>query len=220
VPVELLGKCRRSCGRFLRRWASRLSRGPNVSRALRRASFDFAAMTNVPGALRARLAEEARITLPRIVRRFPSVDGPSGICSRLAARMRGPRRSSPSSCPRKAAKPFAFRPRQAARVDCHFCLTAQLGLIRNLTAGEIIGQVLVALPENREQLTPQTNVVLMGQGEPMLNYDSDDGCLPDIAPIPNGVAACAQARHVVDQRHRSGDRAARARRNPANLAIC
>ena len=53
-------------------------------------------------------------------------------------------------------------------VDCRFCLTAQLGLIRNLTAGEIVGQVLVALRENREQLAPQTNVVLMGQGEPLL----------------------------------------------------
>jgi 23S rRNA (adenine2503-C2)-methyltransferase len=56
-------------------------------------------------------------------------------------------------------------------VDCHFCLTAQLGLIRNLTAGEIVGQVLVALAENAARLTPQTNVVLMGQGEPLLNYD-------------------------------------------------
>ena len=46
-----------------------------------------------------------------------------------------------------------------------------LGLIRNLTAGEIIGQVLVALDDNRAALAPQTNVVLMGQGEPLLNYD-------------------------------------------------
>jgi 23S rRNA (adenine2503-C2)-methyltransferase len=57
-------------------------------------------------------------------------------------------------------------------VDCHFCLTAQLGLIRNLTAGEILGQLIVALEENRDQLAPQTNVVLMGQGEPLLNYDA------------------------------------------------
>src|SRR4029077_13411473 len=56
-------------------------------------------------------------------------------------------------------------------VDCHFCLTATLGLIRNLTTGEIIGQVLVALDENRAALKPQTNVVLMGQGEPLLNFE-------------------------------------------------
>ena len=76
-------------------------------------------------------------------------------------------------------------------VDCQFCLTAQLGLIRNLTAGEIVGQVLVALAENDSSkdagLRPgaakarnaaavrdpvQTNVVLMGQGEPLLNFDA------------------------------------------------
>ncbi|HTT33745.1 MAG TPA: 23S rRNA (adenine(2503)-C(2))-methyltransferase RlmN, partial [Methylomirabilota bacterium] len=56
-------------------------------------------------------------------------------------------------------------------VDCHFCLTAQLGLIRNLTAGEILAQVLLPLEEHKERLAPQTNVVLMGQGEPLLNFE-------------------------------------------------
>jgi 23S rRNA (adenine2503-C2)-methyltransferase len=57
-------------------------------------------------------------------------------------------------------------------VNCQFCLTATLGLLRNLTAGEIIGQVIAALEDNRAGLKPQTNVVLMGQGEPLLNYDA------------------------------------------------
>jgi len=56
-------------------------------------------------------------------------------------------------------------------VDCHFCLTAQLGLIRNLTAGEIVAQVLLPLEEHKAQLAPQTNIVLMGQGEPLLNFE-------------------------------------------------
>jgi 23S rRNA (adenine2503-C2)-methyltransferase len=56
-------------------------------------------------------------------------------------------------------------------VDCHFCLTATLGLVRNLTAGEMLGQVLLALEKNRTVLRPRTNVVLMGQGEPLLNYE-------------------------------------------------
>ena len=72
-------------------------------------------------------------------------------------------------------------------VDCHFCLTATLGLIRNLTAGEIIGQVLVALEENRASLKPQTNIVLMGQGEPLLNYDPVMAALR-ILLDPNGMA--------------------------------
>jgi 23S rRNA (adenine2503-C2)-methyltransferase len=74
-------------------------------------------------------------------------------------------------------------------VDCHFCLTAQLGLIRNLTAGEILAQVLLPLEEAHRGtrgekkeaglkpatagtgLAPQTNIVLMGQGEPLLNFE-------------------------------------------------
>jgi len=65
-------------------------------------------------------------------------------------------------------------------VDCQFCLTAQLGLIRNLSAGEILAQVLLPLEEHKTELAPpfasapgkQTNVVLMGQGEPLLNFDN------------------------------------------------
>jgi 23S rRNA (adenine2503-C2)-methyltransferase len=72
-------------------------------------------------------------------------------------------------------------------VDCHFCLTATMGLIRNLTAGEIVGQVLVALQENRATLKPRTNIVLMGQGEPLLNYDAVMAALR-ILLDPSGVA--------------------------------
>jgi len=68
-------------------------------------------------------------------------------------------------------------------VDCKFCLTAQLGLIRNLTAGEILAQVLLPLiergggnPAEEEAtetgLAARTNVVLMGQGEPLLNFEN------------------------------------------------
>jgi len=56
-------------------------------------------------------------------------------------------------------------------VDCHFCLTAQLGLIRNLTAGEILAQVLLTLEDHKGRLARQSNVVLMGQGEPLLNLE-------------------------------------------------
>jgi 23S rRNA (adenine2503-C2)-methyltransferase len=72
-------------------------------------------------------------------------------------------------------------------VDCRFCLTATLGLVRNLTAGEIVGQVLVALEDNRAALKPQTNIVLMGQGEPLLNYDAVTAALR-ILLDPNGLA--------------------------------
>jgi len=66
-------------------------------------------------------------------------------------------------------------------VDCQFCLTAQLGLIRNLTAGEMVAQVLMPLKEmgegERGGLATRTNVVLMGQGEPLLNFEQVMGAL-------------------------------------------
>ncbi|HSA91470.1 MAG TPA: 23S rRNA (adenine(2503)-C(2))-methyltransferase RlmN [Terriglobales bacterium] len=58
-------------------------------------------------------------------------------------------------------------------VDCQFCLTAQLGMRRNLTAGEMVGQVLVVLEDQgvaRER--ERINLVFMGMGEPFLNYES------------------------------------------------
>ena len=82
------------------------------------------------------------------------------------------RRLRPCSCRKKAGKPICISTQAGCAVDCHFCLTATLGLIRSLSPGEILGQVLVALEDNREALKPQTNVVLMGQGEPLLNYDA------------------------------------------------
>lgn len=72
-------------------------------------------------------------------------------------------------------------------VDCQFCMTAQLGLIRNLTPGEILTQILLPLEEHRTELAPRTNVVLMGQGEPLLNYDAVMAAMR-IALDPGGMA--------------------------------
>ncbi len=58
-------------------------------------------------------------------------------------------------------------------VDCRFCMTALLGIKRNLTAGEIVGQVLTVLAERRVKLEGERiNLVFMGQGEPFLNYEN------------------------------------------------
>src|SRR3954464_13301217 len=58
-------------------------------------------------------------------------------------------------------------------VDCQFCMTALLGLKRNLTAGEIVGQVLTVLNDQQVDVgRERINLVFMGQGEPFLNYDN------------------------------------------------
>ncbi len=58
-------------------------------------------------------------------------------------------------------------------VDCAFCMTALLGLKRNLSAGEIVGQILLVLNDQQVDIQrDRVNLVFMGQGEPFLNYDN------------------------------------------------
>jgi 23S rRNA (adenine2503-C2)-methyltransferase len=194
VPVELLGKSAEELRELLVSLGEHAYRGPQIYRALyveRR--FDFAAMTNLAAALRARLSEESRITLPRIVRQFQSVDGSIRYLYSVGAEGTKPTQIEAVFMPKEGRQTICISTQAGCAVDCHFCLTAQLGLIRNLTAGEIVGQVLVALEENREQLAPQTNVVLMGQGEPLLNYDATMAAVR-ILLDPKGLALAP--RHV------------------------
>ena len=202
MPVELLGKSADELREFAVSLDEPAYRGPQIYRALyAERRFDIGAMTNLPVALRARLAEEARITLPRIMRRFPSMDGsirylfsiggPSG--NPVGSRGEKSAQIEAVFMPKEGRQTICISTQAGCAVDCHFCLTAQLGLIRNLTAGEIVGQVLVALQENREQLAPQTNIVLMGQGEPLLNYDATMAAVR-ILLDPKGVALAP--RHV------------------------
>ncbi len=217
--MELLGKSQSELREMCRAMGEPAYRGGQIYHALyAERKFDVAQMTNLPAALRSRLATQATITLPVVKQRFESSDGSvrylfalegtekSGINGDIREDTEGAPKRRP---PRAASVEAVFMPGEERQticvstqagcaVDCQFCLTAQLGLIRNLTAGEILGQVLVALEEDRRAsntrsevqdagLKPgatkgaaqarlrdpiQTNVVLMGQGEPLLNFDA------------------------------------------------
>ena len=196
MSVELLGKSAEELREYVASLGERPFRAAQLYHALyAERRFEFAAMTNLPAALRERLAsvEGGRITPPRIVRRFPSVDGSIRYLFSIGGESEKPAQIEAVFMPREGRQTICISTQAGCAVDCHFCLTAQLGLIRNLTAGEIVGQVLVALEENREQLAPQTNVVLMGQGEPLLNYDATMAAVR-ILLDPKGVALAP--RHV------------------------
>ena len=194
MPVELLGKSAEELREYVASLGERPFRAVQLYHALyAERRFAFAAMTNIPASLRERLAQEARITPPRIVRRFPSVDGSIRYLFSIGGENEKRAQVEAVFMPREGRQTICISTQAGCAVDCHFCLTAQLGLIRNLTAGEIVGQVLVALEENREQLAPQTNVVLMGQGEPLLNYDATMAAVR-ILLDPKGVALAP--RHV------------------------
>jgi 23S rRNA (adenine2503-C2)-methyltransferase len=171
LPVNLLGKSVEELREFLASVGEPPYRGAQIYHALyAERRLDFAAMTNLPAGLRENLAREAAITLPRMVRRHLSTDGTVRYV--LALGEGKPANGETVFMPEDNRQTICISTQAGCAVDCRFCLTATLGLVRNLTAGEIVGQVLVALEDHRGALKPQTNIVLMGQGEPLLNYDA------------------------------------------------
>ncbi len=192
--MELLGKSREELRTFCAALGEPAYRGGQIYHALyAERKFDVARMTNLPAALRERLSNEARITLPEVKQRFASADGSVRYLFALAStdgkqsdfntegvddaeRKEKERPNRPASVeavfmPSEGRQTICISTQAGCAVDCHFCLTAQLGLIRNLTAGEILAQALLPLEEHKAELAPQTNIVLMGQGEPLLNFE-------------------------------------------------
>jgi len=200
--VELLGKSKEELRALCVALGEPAYRGGQIYHALyAERKFEFARITNLPVTLRERLEKGARITQPEVKQRFVSSDGSVRYLLGLGDAEDTDSEESPRGQKSTRAKPAVaveavFMPSEGRRticistqagcaVDCHFCLTAQLGLLRNLTAGEIVAQVLVALEAQEDKENPwglkpgvrqtssaiQTNVVLMGQGEPLLNFE-------------------------------------------------
>ena len=181
--ANLLGKSAEELRAYLESLGEPGYRGAQIYHAVyAERRFDFAAMTNLPVALRERLGREATLELPRIARRHRSSDGTVRYVLALP-----PANIETVFMPEEKRQTICISTQAGCAVDCRFCLTATLGLARNLTPGEIVGQVLVALEDHRAALEPQTNIVLMGQGEPLLNYDAVLAALR-ILLDPNGMA--------------------------------
>jgi 23S rRNA (adenine2503-C2)-methyltransferase len=173
---DVLGKSREDLRASMEEIGEPAYRGAQLYRALyAERRFDFASMSTLPAELRDRLAQRFRIGIPEVSRRFHSSDGSVRYLLALDTRGEGagesPARVEAVFMPSAGRQTICISTQAGCAVECRFCLTAQLGLVRNLTAGEILAQVLLALEEHRESLTPHTNVVLMGQGEPLLNYE-------------------------------------------------
>src|SRR5438034_9384615 len=162
--IELLGKSKDELRAFCATLGEPAYRGGQIYHALyAERRFDFTRMTNLPAALRERLAKEARITLPEVKQRFVSTDGSVRYLFGLrekegefntAGSEEGTEKSQKRSrraqiqasveavyMPSEGRQTICISTQAGCAVDCHFCLTAQLGLIRNLTSGEILAQV-------------------------------------------------------------------------------
>ncbi len=128
----------------------------------RRKISDLEHVSNIPKALRCRLP----VGLPEIERRYESTDG----TRRYLLRLTDGKTVETVWMPEAERSTICISSQVGCPVNCGFCLTALLGLERNLTAGEIVGQVLRVAADN--QLKPNSdrvNIVMMGQGEPLLN---------------------------------------------------
>jgi len=132
----------------------------------RRGVTDPAAMTDLSRELRATLAEQFTLTTPAPAHREKSVDGTEKFLLRLA----DGRHIESVFIPDTPSMTFCVSTQVGCAMACAFCLTGKMGLVRHLTAGEIVGQVRV-LADALEMRDATFNIVLMGMGEPLHNYD-------------------------------------------------
>jgi 23S rRNA (adenine2503-C2)-methyltransferase len=132
----------------------------------RRGVSDLAAMTNLPRELRAMLSTEFSLSTPDVVGRDRSLDGTEKFLLRLEDGCR----IESVFIPDTPGRTFCISTQVGCAMGCAFCLTGKMGLVRHLTAGEIAGQVRV-LATSLGLLDHAFNIVLMGMGEPLHNYD-------------------------------------------------
>jgi len=143
---------------------------------------DFAVMTDLPHRLRDRLAESAVVTTPVLEARQTSTDGTTKFLLRLT----DDRQIESVFIPDTPSQTFCVSTQVGCAMNCAFCLTGRMGLVRHLTAAEIVGQVRVLARETGLRGQP-FNIVLMGMGEPLHNYDETMKALRILAD-PQGLA--------------------------------
>ena len=138
---------------------------------------DFAAMTNLSKEFRALLAERFAIRLPEVVRREVSADG----TRKWLVRIDGGHEVEVVYIPETDRGTLCVSSQVGCTLTCSFCHTGTQRLVRNLTAGEIVGQVMLARDDLGEWPVPGapkdetrllSNVVLMGMGEPLYNFEA------------------------------------------------
>jgi 23S rRNA (adenine2503-C2)-methyltransferase len=132
----------------------------------RRGITDIGAMTDLPRPLRECLAGEFTLATPQIAVRDRSSDG----TEKFLLALRDGRQIEAVFIPDTPAMTFCISTQVGCAMACAFCLTGKMGLVRNLSAGEIAGQVRV-LGGALNLRNTAFNIVLMGMGEPLHNYD-------------------------------------------------
>ena len=136
-----------------------------------RRQLSFDEMTDLPKALREKLKETAAASTLKVEARYVSTDG----TRRFLMKTHDGLPVETVFIPTENRDTICFSSQSGCPLKCDFCLTAKLGLLRNLTTGEIVEQIIIVLSDvyGVGAETPHgTNLVGMGAGEPFLNFDN------------------------------------------------
>jgi len=170
-PVNLFSLDRSGIDALFDRFGERRYRTQQVMKWLyHRGVRDFAGMTDLSRALREKLAHTASLVLPEVVSEHVSGDGTRKWIIRVGN----------GNCvetvliPDRGRNTLCVSSQVGCVLDCSFCATGKQGFNGNLSAAEIVGQVWIAAQRLEEAGDARgvTNVVLMGMGEPLLNFDA------------------------------------------------
>ena len=132
----------------------------------REQAADLVHISTLPSRTRQELAGRHGMGLPEVAKVYDSADG----TRRYLLGLSDGRTVETVLMPEGERDTICISSQVGCPVDCKFCMTALLGLERNLTAGEIVGQVLLVARENKlRKDAGRLNIVMMGQGEPLLN---------------------------------------------------
>ncbi|MBI3710647.1 MAG: 23S rRNA (adenine(2503)-C(2))-methyltransferase RlmN [Proteobacteria bacterium] len=153
-----------------------------------RGATSFDTMTDIAKPLRARLAERFAVARPAITRHQQSIDG----TEKWLLRFTDGQEAECVFIPEEDRGTLCVSAQVGCTLSCTFCHTGTQRLVRNLEAGEIVGQILVARDALGEWATPEgnrrlTNIVMMGMGEPLFNYENVAQALK-IVMDPEGIA--------------------------------
>lgn len=169
---HLTGLTRKELAELLGDYGEPRFRSDQVFRGLHgRRLMSFDEMTDLPKALREKLSANVKATTLTVESKYVSVDG----TRRFLMRTHDGRPVETVFIPTENRDTICFSSQSGCALKCDFCLTAKLGLFRNLTTGEIVEQIITVLNDvyGVGGETPHgTNLVAMGEGEPFHNFDN------------------------------------------------
>ncbi|MBP9500833.1 MAG: 23S rRNA (adenine(2503)-C(2))-methyltransferase RlmN [Candidatus Promineofilum sp.] len=174
TPIHLYDLEADELASLLAQWGQPAFRARQVWEWLyRHYAADFESMTNLPGPLRERLATETTLSIGEIALAQHSADGRT---KKVLFRLPDGQFIETVLMRYEKRRTLCISTQAGCAMGCVFCATGQMGFMRNLTVAEIVGQVLyfareLAAESDSDATHPVTNIVMMGMGEPLHNYN-------------------------------------------------